>query len=537
MRVPPFLMKPTSVAVLFGAIAAGGWIAYTAATEYLAPRPEPTPLFTAAPVSQVSQGRPPVRGFGRFRGGPFEQDVALVASYDTDGDGRLNTEERAAAREGMETSSRRRRGRRGGIQRTGGMPGPPLSPADVKWYRDEPFYDINTIRTLFLEFEEDDWEEEMEAFYHTDVEVPAKLTVDGRVYPEVGVGFRGNTSYSSVGTGWKRPLKISIDYADDDQRLGGYRTLNLLNSMADPTFLRIVLYMQIARDYLPAPKANFVRVVINGESWGIYVNVEQFNSDFLREWFGSKDGARWKTPGSPRGGGGLAYWGDDPNAYRVGYEIKTDDVPESWAALINFCRVLNLTPPDGLEKALAPLLDIDSTLRFLAIDKALINNDGYWTRASDYSIYMDGDGQFHVFPYDTNESFRPPEQGWGGRDTDSVEVDPFAGASNPEMPLLSKLLAVDSLRERYLSYLYDVAEKWLDWEKLGPLAERYQALISDDMASDTHNLYSLEDFFLGVSGEIASMQYYGGFTSPPPISLKEFVERRRAYLLAYRDSH
>ena len=32
---------------------------------------------------------------------------------------------------------------------------------------------------------------------------------------------------------------------------------------------------------VPAPKANFVRLVINGENWGIYANVQQFNKDFL----------------------------------------------------------------------------------------------------------------------------------------------------------------------------------------------------------------------------------------------------------------
>ena len=43
-------------------------------------------------------------------------------------------------------------------------------------------------------------------------------------------------------------------------------------------------------------------------------------------------------------------------------------------------------------------------LRFLAVDIALVNTDGYWTRASDYSIYQDVKGQFHVIPHDMNEA-------------------------------------------------------------------------------------------------------------------------------------
>ena len=68
---------------------------------------------------------------------------------------------------------------------------------------------------------------------------------------------------------------MSLNFVHAEQRLGGYRSLNLLNSNADPTFLRTVLYQYVARQYIPAPKANWVRVVINGESWGIYVNTSR----------------------------------------------------------------------------------------------------------------------------------------------------------------------------------------------------------------------------------------------------------------------
>ena len=75
--------------------------------------------------------------------------------------------------------------------------------------------------------------------------------------------------------------------------------------------------------------------------------------------------------------------------YRQRFEIKSKDHPESWKALISLCRTIEQTPPDKLEQALKPILDIDGLLWFLAFDVALVNNDGYWTRASDYSIYRD----------------------------------------------------------------------------------------------------------------------------------------------------
>ena len=92
----------------------------------------------------------------------------------------------------------------------------------VPKYPDAGLYDPHVLRTLFFEFENKDWEQEMLDFHDTDVEVPAKLIVDGKTYPNVGVRFRGNTSYN-VPVGKKRPFKVTIDLADKKQRLLGYR--------------------------------------------------------------------------------------------------------------------------------------------------------------------------------------------------------------------------------------------------------------------------------------------------------------------------
>ena len=662
-------------------------------------------------------------GFGG-PGGPMQQEMKLVAKFDKNADGWLNAAERQAARASLAQSGGNQRGpggRPGGFGRRpeNAMPPTPgvkLSPADVKSYPDAPLYASNVLRTFFLEFESADWEKELTAFKHTDVEVPAKLTVDGKVYPEVGVHFRGASSFFTVGEGQKRSLTVTLNFLHKDQQLGGYNKLDLLNSHEDPSFLRTVLGLQVARDYLPASKANFVRVAINGESWGVYVNQQHFNKDFVKEWFDTTKGARWKVPGSPNGRGGLTYLGEDATAYQRIYEIKTKDDPKSWTAFIRLCKVLTETPAAELEAALAPLLDIDGTLKYLAWDNVLANGDGFWTRASDYSIYLDPKGRFHVLPYDANETFSlgggpggpagrggfgpgmivamqmlqqgdknedgklskaeftaladdwygkldadkagkvdqeqfiaglpeilPPPPGFGpqggapgggqgqaqrpaqgqgqgggrGRfgpagfigpgffqaldadkngsltraeftatfskwftdwdkgsrgslDDESLrtglaavlpqpnfggpgggqrgmaggrgrggqggggpgmggpgggrpggrggpELDPLATASDDGKPLLSKLLAVPSLRTRYLGYVRDMADKWLDWKRLGPVAEQYHALIAADVKADTRKLDSYEAFEGSLTGTNG---------------LKTFAEKRRAYLLS-----
>jgi hypothetical protein len=502
-----------------------------------------------------------------------QEKQKLVKQFDKDGDQRLNAAERKAAREYLAKQKAEGKGRRGpfgpgarGDNQEPATPGPKVSPAEAKLYPDRPFYDPQTLRTLFLEFENTDWERELMDFKGTDVDVPAKLTVDGKTYLDVGVHFRGASSFFMVAEGRKHSFNLSLDFAHENQQIGGYRTLDLLNSHEDPSFLRTVLYYHVAREYVPAPKANFARVVINGESWGVYVSSQQFNKDFVKDWFNTSKGARWKVPGSPNGRGSLAYLGDDAAQYKRIYEIKTKDDKKSWADFIHLCKVLNETPAEKLEEALSPLLDIDGVLKFLALETVFINNDSYWARASDYNIYQDEKGRFHIFPHDANETFvaggggpgfggRRGGRGGGdaegavGRDRGSqgfgegprgggprgggLELDPLVIAKDADKPLASKLLAVPALRTRYLGYVRDMAEKWLDWKNLGPVAEQYHALIAAEVKADTRKLDSNEAFEKSLVGGSQSGAESGGFRRREVIGLKEFADKRREFLLKY----
>jgi hypothetical protein len=227
----------------------------------------------AGQTAAEPRGLPGSGGLGRGGpGGMTQKETKILELFDRDGNGRLNQEERQAARVYLSEQQSHRApggfgGRRGGFGRPGeseeaAQPRVKIPPGEVKSYPGVPAYDPLMVRTFFLEFENADWEQELAAFKNTDVEVPAKLVVDGKEYEEVGVQFRGQSSYIAV------------------------------------------------------------------------------------------------------------------EAYRRLYEIKTKDNEESWGALIRWCKVLNQTPPDELEQALSPILDIDGTLKFLALENVMVNSDG-----------------------------------------------------------------------------------------------------------------------------------------------------------------
>lgn len=540
-------------------------------------------------------------------GGPpgFGADREIAADYDADGDGSLSSEERKTARAELkkERAAGPGRGRpgfgpRGGMRPPGfgggepeAKPGKKVSPKDVKHYPDKGLYDDDIVRTVFLNFENDDWEAELEEFHGTDVEVPAEMTVDGQKYSGVGVHFRGMSSYMGVRAGHKRSLNVSIDFSDENQRLYGYKTLNLLNSHEDPSFLHTVLYSKIARAYIPAPKANFVHVVINGESWGIYANAQQFDKIFLTENYGSDKGARWKVRGNPGADGGLRYVGDDLEEYESRFQMKSGG-KKDWKALIEVCRVIDETPTDELKDAIEPILDVDGVLKFLALDNVLINGDGYWTRASDYSLFRDGAGKFHLIPHDMNEAFGPammfgpgmgrggpgmgpggpggfggpgggrfggpqggaqqkqqrggpqgkqgrgfggPGMGPGGPGGGNVDLDPLVGLENQRTPLRSKLLAVPEYKARYLELVKQIADEWLDWNRLGPIVAAQAKLIDPYVKEDTRKLSTYEAFQAAVADAppAAEPGQAGPGRGRPVMSLRTFADKRRAYLKAY----
>ena len=524
---------------------------------------------------------------GRSRGmGPNRPEQKLTKKFDADKNGFLDSAERQEALKSVQSDGRQG-GPPGGRRRRGqaqvGTPGPKVSPKDVKNYPEADLYDPAVLRTIFIEFDTETWEEEMAKFKNTDVEMPAPLIVDGRKYPMVGIKFRGQSSFGHIPAESKRSLNLSMDFIDRDQRLYGYKTINLLNCNGDASFLSSILYSHLAANYLPVPKANMMKVVINGESWGLYSNVQQYNKDFLKEFYGTTAGARWKVPGSPRADGGLRYLSEDIEEYRQRFEIKSKDNEDSWKALINLCKVLNETPVKDLPKAIEPILNVDEVLRFLAIDVAVVNSDGYWTRASDYSIYLAPSGLFHIIPHDMNEAFSvghrpgrgpsgdgfrgqgpafPPPRPWeetidgepsaeefestdgwllppdgifgrtasvdGGRGHEDSTLDPLVGLDSERMPLRSKLLAVPRYRTRYLQYLRTIAEKSLAHKNLSPVIAHYRQLMDAEVKIDTRKISS-HDAFINATAPLQEND------ASVPKSLNDFIGNRQDFLLTHTE--
>jgi hypothetical protein len=462
--------------------------------------------------------------------GGVQPEAKILKRYDKDGDGALDAAERLAAMQDFGFDLTKAAQRPATAARR-------LSPNQVRKYSTEPLFDEGVVRTIFLSFDTPTWESELAVFKDSDVQVPAMAVIDGRMLRDVGIRFRGEPSYRNSSTGNKRSFDITLNFRHRDQSFLGATRLTLLGTASDPSFLRTVLFMHIARQYYPAPGANFMRVVINGEDWGIYVNQQALDPAFTAQ-AGAGRGPIWTVPASTGARGGLEYWGEDLTPYQQVFELAHDggrSRAQAWQSLIHLCQVLNETPPERLPAALAPLMDVDGTLRFLAVDNALMNHESYYQRGAFYGMYADERGRFHFVAHHATEALRPMAADRSRRedakpsrlDITPMGLDPLAGADHPQRPLLSRLLAVPEYRQRYLGYIRDINSKWLNWERFSALVLQERALIADDVRRDEHKLFSTEAFESSLIRNPSSKRDELGSAN---VSLKKFVEQRHDFL-------
>ena len=492
---------------------------------------------------------------GRGGRGGKGQRITLIPKFDKDGDGILNKAERTEARkyvieqrEGGDRGGRPQRpdGDRGGRPQRpdgdrGGRPSPSnreeqkperdfskaerLSPSNQKASKKE-LYDEGTLRTLFIVTKDEEWKDEMEAFYRTDVAVPADLVVDGKLYKDIGLKYRGNSSYFSVSPDLKRSINLYLDHKNEKQKLLGYKTLNLLNANSDPTFMREVIYSHVARNYIPAFKGNFIKVVINGESWGIYSHIQQYNKDFLEDNFKTRGGVRWKIGAGGGGSGTLKYPGDKKENFG-GFQQRTENAEDAWKEIRQFTKLLDETPIDQLDKKLHDRLDVDGALWSLALE-CVFQDEGYFTRGSDYNLYLDPDGRFHVLQHDGNEVMSIPGGPGMPSGLKGPKLEPFYNADNEDRPLMFKMFQVPHLKARYRHHLKTITEEWISWDKIGPIVNQYADLIRGEIKKDVRKHSSYEAFEKGLL-ETSS----DGRRSK--LGLKPFSNDRRDFLLNHPD--
>jgi hypothetical protein len=363
-------------------------------------------------------------------------------------------------------------------------------------------YEFSNIPRIDITFSSDNWAETLATYESGDNELAATISYKGVALPyKVGIRYKGSSD--STDNVLKKSFNISIDYENSKQELDGYNTVVLNGAYSDNTFLHEVVYRHCINKYIPALQVSYVNLHINGVDYGLYVNSQYPNSTFIKEWFLSSKGTRWRaepkvtgenTTAGLYGTGysGLNYLGDASSAYEPYYDIKKSHKDDPYADIIAVSRALEYTEADSMESKINKILDLDRTLWFLACENIFTDKDSYIKKGgTDYYLYWEVEtGRLVPLEYDGNDTFSPSDINW----------DPFYHMDDSRFPLLNKLLTVPSIRQRYLAHYRTVIEEVYNPDYLSDMIETYATKIDSAIKADPKKQMTYDEFRTAVAG-------------------------------------
>ncbi len=216
---------------------------------------------------------------------------------------------------------------------------------------------------------------------------PATVAIDGQVFPNVGVrkkGFLG--SLSTV----KPALKVDLSEYGEEALFSGVERLTLNNAVSDPAYLRQCLGYGFYRDAgMPASRCNYATVAVNGQSLGVFVNVEPIKTAFLGRHFEDDQGNLYE--------GTLS---DFRQGWSGTFEKKENEEEDDWSDIEAMVAALQ-AEDDQLLTALEPVLDLDAFYTHWAAEVISDHIDGYAWNTNNYYLYADSadGGRFHFIPW------------------------------------------------------------------------------------------------------------------------------------------
>lgn len=288
-------------------------------------------------------------------------------------------------------------------------------------------------------------------------------------YDSIGFRARGNTSLSSQ----KKSFKIDFNRFVSAQKFEGLEELNLNGEHNDVSIMRSFLAQHLLRAAgLAASRTSYVKLYVNNEYKGLYINVEHLDDEFLDLRFPTEaNGNLWKC----FYGADLTWWGSNPSSYQAVYELKTNKDSANYTALLNFINVLNNVPSVYFPCAIQEVLDVDLFLRNIALEILMGQWDGYAYNKNNYYLYQrEGDSKMVYLSYDLDNTFGIDwfNINWALR---NVYV---WSPGNQARPLYTKLMAVPYFKDRFTFHMLDILNTIWNVSELQLLLEEKQQLIS-----------------------------------------------------------
>ncbi len=397
----------------------------------------------------------------------------------------------------------------------------------------QSLFDQSTLRDLHIDFYQDNWEPILVEGWeqNTGIRLPAQLTIDGiGVFDSVNVRYKGNSTFSIPNDTGSKKKPWNIDLDDFiEQEIYGIDKIKLANGFFDPSLLREVMGFDIYNKYLPSPRANHMRVHVEGDYLGLYINTETIDKQFLKKHFDYKKGILFKCDPSLQFGDqgdweapDLRWYGPDSTDYIERYDLKTDS---GWQELIKLIEAINLNPSE-----LPNVLNIDRALWYLAATNVMCNFDSYpGLYIHNYYLYQHENGLWQIIPWDVSEAFigvLKDNQFVSPQDLYNWDIFLENDPSWTGRPLMNVLFENPLYRKQYLAHIRTILSESFKINSLEAKGLELQNLIAASAEEDGENFFGFGSFFFESNLYNDSNAF---FISSPGIL--DVAEKRRNVLI------
>ena len=356
------------------------------------------------------------------------------------------------------------------------------------------FYATNQMQEVRVTFEADNWKYLLDSLRFNGVEMlQGSVSINGTKIDDAGVRYRDGRSFTPSG----KRNGIYIDLGQGKYQ--GYQIIDLSSALRDPSLVREVLGSEIARSYFHAPKANYAKVYINDEYYGLFVNKEAVGSGYLQRTLGENAGHLVMPTEDPME---IVPAGCKKKVYgSLQYEEQNSCNETNWKAVqgsLAPVATLSKTLAEGPDN-LAQVLDVDATLWMLAFNNVLVNLSSYTGQyANNYYLYQDANGKITPILGNLNLAFGSfKNTGVASSDLSTPELltlSPDLHKNSEERPLIAALLNNEVYYKQYLSHMRLILVDWVLSGKLENRARALQSFIGTARQEDGGQYYTAAEF-------------------------------------------
>ncbi len=315
----------------------------------------------------------------------------------------------------------------------------------------------------------------LEASPYTEVE--ASLEVDGVSFGQIGVHIKGQIgSFRTLAE--KTAFKVDLN-AYEPRSYRGLEALTLNNMVQDASYVHEAMTYALFRAAgVPAPRVGYTWLYVDDELFGLYLNVESVDDEFLDRWFDDGNGPMWEGA-----------YGTDFTPGAVGsFDYDEGPLIENRTPLQQITNVLQTTPNANNLRTLEQLIDLDEVLAEAAVERVTGHWDGYYT-ANNYRVYDDPtDGKMAMIPWGVDQT-------WGGA------IDVYGGYG----AIMTWCVQIPECRAQYDNHLW-LAANTVDRIGLIDQLDDLAAFLAPSIPLDVRGHHDVGYFQGSVDGTRYAMQ-------------------------------